>query len=407
MARILVIDDEPIYHSMIAHTLEPLGHQVEAALGPLEGLKLARANQPDLIITDVVMPEISGYEFTRRLRREPAFAHIPILVLTSQTEIQDKLKSFEAGADEHMTKPFDHAELVARVNVFLRRSEIARSAEASVRPREEEARIIAIHSLRGGIGCSTLAVNLSLALAQLWETPTLLIDLVLIAGQSALMLNTSLKRTWADLTGIQPVELEMEILQSVITETESGLHLIAAPTHPTDAERLSGELLDTALQVMRPHYDYIVADLPHDFSDPAVQVLDAADIILLLLAPELASIRAAAAALETYQDLNYDAEKVKIVMNATFPRFGLTREKIEEALGKPVTMGIPFVPDKFVQAINHGQPIILSEPTHSVSALVEDYAFYLSKDNRKKIRPVEPSKAWLRVYKRFSARKKS
>jgi pilus assembly protein CpaE len=407
MAHILVIDDDPIYQSMIAHTLEPLGHQVEIAANPLEGLRLAMEIQPDLIITDVVMPEISGYEVSRRLRREPAFANTPILVLTSQAEIQDKLKSFEAGADDHMTKPFDRAELVARVNVFLRRSEAARTVQATTRPREEEARIIGVHSLRGGIGCSTLAVNLSLALAQLWDNPTLLIDLVLIAGQSALMLNTTLKRTWADLSGFSPAELEMEILQSVTTKTESGLQLIAAPTHPTDAERLSEEHLEAALQALRPHYDYIVADLPHDFSGPAVQVLDMADVILLMVAPELASIRAAAAALEAYYDLNYDTEKIKLVMNAIFPRYGLSREKIEQALGMPITMGIPFTPDKFVQAINLGQPITLSEPAHPFSALIEDYAFYLSKDNRKKVKPIQPSEAWMRVYKRFAARKKS
>jgi hypothetical protein len=72
----------------------------------------------------------------------------------------------------------------------------------------------------------------------------------------------------------------------------------------------------------------------------------------------------------------------------------------------PITVGIPFTQDKFVQAINLGQPMILSEPAHPFSALIEDYAFYLSKDHRKKIRPVQPSDAWMRVYKRFAGRKK-
>jgi pilus assembly protein CpaE len=369
-------------------------------------LKAARNLRPDLIITDVMMPDITGYEVTRRLRREPAFSHTPILVLTSRVEMQNKLDSFESGADDHMTKPFDKAELLARCNVLIRRSESVRAAENLLRPREEEARLVAVHSLRGGIGCSSLAVNLALGFAGLWEGPTLLIDLVLMAGQSALMLNSTLRRTWADLAGLVPAEVDMDAIHSVTTRTDSGLQLIAAPTHPTDAERLSGELLDAALHVVRPHYDYIVADLPHDFSDPAIQALDAADVILLLLAPELASIRAAAAALETYTQLNYSSEKIKLVLNSTFPRHGLSRQNIEEALGVPITMGIPFTPDRFVQAINQGQPLILAEPTNPVSALIEDYAFYLSKDSRKKTRPVAPSESWKRVYKRFTERRK-
>jgi pilus assembly protein CpaE len=406
MPNILAVDDEPIYHRMIAQTLEPLGHHVDTALTGMDGLKIARNLKPDLIITDVMMPDISGYELTRYLRRESTFAHTPILVLTSHNDLQDKLKSFEAGADDHMTKPFEKEELVARINALLRRSEVARSAQAFITPRDEAARLIAIHSLRGGIGCSTIAVNLAIGFSKLWETPTLLMDMVLMAGQTALMLNTSLKRTWADLAGVKPSDVEMEVIQSVITKTESGLELIAAPTHPTQAEILDSNVLTTAVEVLRPHYDTIVADLPHDFNDVAIQVLDNADIILLLIAPELASVRAAASALETYDKLRYDPDKIKLVLNATFPRYGLSREKIEQALGKTITMGIPFTADKFVQGINYGQPLMLAEPGHPVSALIEDYAFYLSKDTRKKIRPAAPSEAWKRVQKRFTERRK-
>ena len=69
------------------------------------------------------MPDIDGYEVTRLLRREPQFAHIPILVLTAQAGLQNKLKSFEAGADDHLTKPFEPEELAARLAALLRRAE--------------------------------------------------------------------------------------------------------------------------------------------------------------------------------------------------------------------------------------------------------------------------------------------
>ena len=123
MSRILVIDDEQLYHKMIAHALEAEKYQLDFALSGIEGFEKAKIHKPDLIITDVMMPDIDGYEETRLLRREPQFAHIPILVLTAQAGLQSKLKSFEAGADDHLTKPFEPEELAARLAALLRRAE--------------------------------------------------------------------------------------------------------------------------------------------------------------------------------------------------------------------------------------------------------------------------------------------
>ena len=405
MTRILVIDDEPLYHKMIAHALEAEKYQLDFASSGNEGLQKAKINKPDLIITDVMMPDIDGYEVTRLLRREPQFAHIPILVLTAQAGLQSKLKSFEAGADDHLTKPFEPKELAARLAALLRRTE-------SISPRtlpgaaHEEARLIAVHSLRGGTGCSSLAVNLGVGLASLWKTPTILLDLTMVAGQVALMLNATLKRTWADIAKYKPAELDIDMLESIVGKHESGVAFIAAPTYPTEAETITGGILEASLQMLRKHYDYMVADLPHDFNDIVVRTLDTADVILLTTAPDVASIRAAAAALDTYSKLNYPPEKIKLILNATFPKHGLPKDKIEAALGVPIMVTIPYTPDLFVEAINFGQPLILSKPDEPIGGLLEDLAFFLSRDAHKKSRPENPTETWKRVYKRYSERKK-
>ncbi|RPH56455.1 MAG: response regulator, partial [Chloroflexi bacterium] len=118
MMRVLVIDDEVIFHSMVAHALEGLNIEITAAENGVSGLALARSFKPDVIVSDVMMPDINGYEVVRNLRREPGFAHIPILMLTAQSGLQDKLKAFEAGADDYLSKPFEPAELAARVRVL-------------------------------------------------------------------------------------------------------------------------------------------------------------------------------------------------------------------------------------------------------------------------------------------------
>ncbi len=405
MTRVLVIDDEPINHQLVAHALEPLQCAVHSADNGKSGIILAHNLKPDLIITDVMMPDIDGYEVTRTLRRDPQFASTPILILTAQGGLQDKLKSFEAGADDHLTKPFEAAELLARVTVLLKRAAPAPESKPEV-PVGETARMIAVHSLRGGTGCSTLAVNLSMALSALWKTPTILLDLTMTAGQVALMLNMTLRRTWADLASLNASDLDMNVLNSIVGKHESSLHFIAAPTFPSDSEKLSGETLGAALKFIKTQYDYVVADLPHDFSEPAIHALDVADIVLMIVSPDMASIRAAIAAMDTYQKLGYPREKIKLVLSAIFPHSSLTREKIEAALKMQTFATIPYVKDVFVDAINLGQPLVYYKPDLPISGLLEDFAFHMSKDAQKKSKPENPTEAWKRVYKRYQERKK-
>lgn len=404
MTRILVIDDEPINHQLVAHALVSLQCELHFAENGKSGIAQARSLKPDVIITDVMMPDVTGYEVTRILRREPQFAATPILVLTAQSGLQDKLKSFEVGADDHLTKPFEAAELVVRVTSLLRRVEAVKSSRVEV-PGREGARIIAVHSLRGGIGSSTLAVNLAVGLAGLWREPSILFDLTMTAGQVALMLNMTLKRTWADIAHFSGGELDLEALSTIISGHESGLNFIAAPTFPSEAETLRAETLGTALQLAKAQYEYVVADLPHDFSEFAIQALDAADVILMVASPDMASVRAVNAALDTYEKLGYPKEKIRFILNAIFPHSNLSKDKLEAALGMTAFATIPYTRDIFVEAINLGQPPVFHKPDLPISNVLEDFAFHVSKDTHKKSKPDHPTDAWNRVYKRFQARK--
>lgn len=352
MTRILVVDDEPINHSLVARALEPLGVELESAPNGTDGIAKARRWKPDAIITDVMMPDITGYELTRTLRREAQFASTPILILTAQSGLQDKLQAFEAGADDHLTKPFEAAELQARIAALLRRAE---ASKTQVETLTREGRMIAVHSLRGGTGCSTLAVNIGISLASLWSS-TVLVDLTMTSGQVALMLNKTLRRTWADIARFGGGELDLDAIRSITDDHDSGLTFVAAPTLPTEAIPLQPETVADVLSALKMQYEYLIADLSHDFSDLTLQALDLADVILLVASPDMASVRAAFAAMDTYDKLGYSKDKLKLVLNATFPRAGLAKEKIEAALGLQSSIIIPYTDTLFVDAINYGRP---------------------------------------------------
>lgn len=404
MTRILVIDDEPINHQLVSKALASLECQITFAEDGTSGIARARTLKPDIIITDVMMPDINGYEVTYQLRREAQFIATPILVLTAQSGLQDKLRAFEVGADDYLSKPFEPAELAARVSALIRRVEMIPNVAVNRDPLQL-AHTIAVHSLRGGTGCSTLAVNIGLSLSNLWSR-TILLDLTMTAGQVALMLNKNLRRTWADISRFKAGEVDVDSLSSIIGTHESGLSFIAAPTFSDEGEALSGETLSSIISLLKEQYQYIIADLPHDFSGTSLSALDAADMILLVGTPDMASVRATAAALDAYKKLGYPIEKIKPLLNATFPQSSLTKEKIESAMGMDFVASFPHIPSLVVEAINFGRPLVLDKPQEPISALLEDFSFFISKKEHKKSKPENPTDTWNRVYKRYQSRKK-
>lgn len=399
MPRILVIDDDTIFQKMIGHTLSPLGYELSYANDGLLGLTQANAIHPDMVICDVMMPNMDGYEVVRRLRRNQKFAQIPILMLTAQSELDEKLAGFEAGADDYMTKPFAPAELIARTGTLLRK------VEAYKKPLDERmernGEVIAVHSLRGGTGSSTVAVNLGVGLSGLWAKPTIVLDLVLTAGQVALMVNGTLRRTWADLAHLKPGEIDLQELQSIINRHDLGFDYITAPTFPPEAELLTAEHFQRCMGLLQKQYDYIVVDLPHDFKEISYSTLDLANQIIIVIAPEMASVRAAAAAIETYKKLGYDLEKITLIMNWIFERNGLARKNIESALHRSIDMILPYSPNITTEAINFGQPVLATKPAEVFSELLENLSFGVSKEDDRTVPPVNPTKAWQRTMKRL------
>lgn len=127
MARILAIDDEKDIRDLIKQGL--VGHEVITAPSGMTGLEEARRCAPDLILLDVTMPEMTGFEVCRRIRSTPNLMAIPVIFLTARGTLADKLEGFDAGADDYVPKPFDLRELEMRVQAVLRRAQPQAVAE--------------------------------------------------------------------------------------------------------------------------------------------------------------------------------------------------------------------------------------------------------------------------------------
>ncbi|NOZ26369.1 MAG: response regulator transcription factor [Nitrospirae bacterium] len=120
--RVIVVDDEPDIIDLVAYNLRKEGYVTESALSGTEALKKIREGRYDMVILDLMLPEMDGLELCRTLKKDPALSAIPIIMLTAKGEEIDRVLGLELGADDYITKPFSPREMVARVNAVLRRS---------------------------------------------------------------------------------------------------------------------------------------------------------------------------------------------------------------------------------------------------------------------------------------------
>jgi pilus assembly protein CpaE len=400
--QILVVDDTDLILKMVSAILVKDGYEVITARNGFEALEVVKTTPPALAILDVMMPDMDGYTLCARLRQNPTTAKIPIIILTALSDVENKIKAFDSGADDFLAKPFEPQELRARIKVLLRRT----SEQAPVETHTVAGKVIAAFSLRGGVGVSMLASNLAVSFSQIWGTPTALVDLAFMNGQSALLLDLPLRNTWADLVHSPANEMDIELLNSILLRHDAGVHVLASPRRPEEAGEITAEHVQRAIELLRLHYHYIVLDLPHDFQETTLAGLDTADQILLMLSPETAAVRCAANALWTFEQLNYPPEHNVLVMNWAFKGKGLPRAGIEAALKREMGVVIPYAEEMVVSSIMHGKPATLELPLNPLGAFLEDLAYQYSKEEHIQNPPQDAGEGLKRVKSRAQSRQK-
>lgn len=395
--RVLLIDDEQFYFKLIRKTLKEAEYELEYAQSGSEGLAKIPAFNPDLLIVDLKLPEMDGFQVLERLRRDSKFGHIPVIVITAQDELSEKLKAFELGADDYLVKPFQPEELVARIGILARRGKALQLAQQQETKTKAPGALITVHSLRGGLGCSSIIVNLGLAFYKLWSKPTLLVDGVLTAGQVALMLDARPTATWENLVGVEIDNIDEAVVDEMMCSHKSGVRYIASPRYPIAADTFSHDTMKLFVDGLRDSNDFTLVDTSHDFSDMTIHMLSMSSTILLMMAPEMASLRTTMSALEIYDRLGIPLEKVKIVLNNNSSSPAIKQAQLEKVLRRNFDFVLPYEAGEVNRALNFGQPFILSNPDLSICLNLEKMAYALTDDSFKAIPPVAPSATWKRV----------
>jgi pilus assembly protein CpaE len=225
-----------------------------------------------------------------------------------------------------------------------------------------QGKVITVYSPKGGTGCTTIAVNLALALHN-EDTRTTLIDGNFQFGDVAVFINEQGKNTIIDLA-TRVSELDPEIVEGVmIKHAATGVHVLAAPSRPEYAEKVSGDQFAQLIDYLRQIYAYIVIDTTPSLNDITLTAIDKSNALVLVTTQDIPSIKNARLFLDLLQTIGLDRERIVFCMNRYDKRIGITPERVGDNLKQPVAAVIPLDERVVVPAVNRGVPFILENKT--------------------------------------------
>ena len=366
--RVLIVDDVATTRENIIKLMQfhPEIEAVGQAANGEEALVQTRLLHPDVVLMDVNMPGMDGISAAERLSLESPQS--TVIIMSVQGEQEYLRRAMMAGAKNYLTKPFTGDELIQAIRQSVERDRKVRDAVRAVTEEKKTGKVITVFSGKGGVGKTTVAVNLALALAKRASVKVAIVDADIQFGDVSLLLNMMPRSSLADLAS-DSEQMDEKTLLAYLTPCphSQAVQVLAAPLRPEQAEMVTGKVVGKSLHLLRHLFDYIIVDTADVFSEVTIASLDLSDLVVLLAAPDLPSVKNTKMALEILQSLGYPDEKIRLVVNSPHSEGGIIAREIEEALKREVVVALPADGKTVVNSINKGKPFILSDPDSAIA----------------------------------------
>ena len=273
-STILVLETNQAAIAAVEGPLTGMGYQVAVTGDPDDAVR--RAADFALVILDVGLGPRTGVDICREIRVTAALSAIPVLCVSQSTDVEERVRYLEAGADDVVVKPFDPRELEARVEALLVRFQRSRDLAPLVHADDEgpaRRSIIACFSPKGGVGTTMIAVSVATSLAAQAPGRVLLVDFDLQFGQVATHLNLKPQLTVADLARDDQSLREPDLLRTYAIKHDSGLEVLAAPGTPASGRAITPEHVNLSLSTARTTYGTVVIDAGSELDERSLAVL--------------------------------------------------------------------------------------------------------------------------------------
>jgi pilus assembly protein CpaE len=380
--RILIVDDIADTRENLAKLIgfEPDMEVAGTAGGGQEAVNLAKKERPHVILMDINMPDMDGITATEIISN--TVPESPIIMMSVQGEQDYLRRSMLAGAREFLVKPFSADELINSIRHVHELEKVRRARYAPIQQAAAPAaggpvaaapgqpargKVISFFSPKGGVGRTTIATNLAVALHQVTEKPVVLVDGSLPFGDIAVILNMSPKaKTVADLIGSFE-SADADVVDSILVQHSTGIKVLLAPPTPESTELITGAHIKHVIELLRERYAYVVVDTWPSFQEQVITMLDVADVILTLMTLEITSLKNVRVFMEIAEKLGYGDEKVQLVANRNDSSGGIKASDVEASLGRKIPHTIVSDGRTLVLAVNRGVPFVISHRDSQVS----------------------------------------
>jgi len=357
--KILVVDDDPDTVKFINIMLSRLGYTVVSATSGMEALERVQVEHPDLIILDVMMPGMDGYEVSRNLRRNPKTATTPILMFTAKTTIEDKLAGYDAGVNLYLTKPIHPIDLQANIRNLLTQK-LTKTETAA-----DHGYIVGVLSATGGAGVSTIALNLAITYAKKFNSKVIAAEMRPGQGSWALDLNLTEPVGLVNLLSMELDDVTIEAVSKELIQTNFGIRLLSASNQTEKVECASATpQLERVIDHLANLASVIVLDIGTSFHPGFNSILNKCNELIMVVEPQPVPIKRSKLLASDLHLKGFGSLKTMstVTVNRTRSDIVLNISQVEQILGYPAVMGFPPVVEQAYRAADRAIPLIMVQP---------------------------------------------
>ncbi len=360
--KILIIDDDIDTLKLVGIMLERKGFEILASTKGEKGLQLAKSELPDLVLLDIMIPDLDGYQIARELRSTPETESIPIIMFTAKSQVDDKVEGLEAGADAYITKPARPRELFAQVSSILKRAP-QRAAQPQV-TSEGDGILIGVIGAKGGLGLSTLATNLAIELHDQTEKNIVLTDFRPGQGTIGLELDMTNTEGFKRLLETDRDALLPSKVKDSLLIHQSGVKTLLSSYHPLDASYITKDKhFLTIAKNLKKIADYAVIDLGPSLPPISNRVLPECTKIIICIEPSPDNITQTKALIENLINEGIgEGRFITVLINRQRSGVQLSWEQSEDLFSRNIDQIFTPVPELAYQAARNKIPMIKRSP---------------------------------------------